>query len=264
MKQTLLALSLALAATSFGIANAGVLKVGASPVPHAEILEHVKPALEKKGVNLEITEFSDYVQPNLAVSDGELDANFYQHKPYLDVFVKDHGSDLVSVAAVHIEPMGIYSEKLKNLADLKDGASVGIPNDPTNGGRALLLLVKAGLIKVSDPTDVTVTVLDVTENPKNLKFQELEAAQLPRALADLDFAVINTNYAIPAGLNPLKDALFIEDADSPYANILVANSKSAKNPDLKVLVDELSSEDTAKFITEKYNGAVVPVATKAK
>ena len=264
MKQTLLALSLALAATSFGIANAGVLKVGATPVPHAEILEHIKPALEQKGVKLELTEFNDYVQPNLAVSDGELDANFFQHKPYLDVFVKDHGSDLVSVAGIHIEPMGIYSEDLKSLADLKDGASVGIPNDPTNGGRALLLLVQAGLIKVSDPTDVTVTVLDVTENPKNLKFQELEAAQLPRALPDVDFAVINTNYAMPAGLNPLKDALFIEDADSPYVNILVANSKSAKNPDLKVLIDELSSEETAKFITEKYNGAVVPVATKAK
>ena len=264
MKQTLLALSLALAATSFGIANAGVLKVGATPVPHAEILEHVKPALEQKGVKLELTEFNDYVQPNLAVSDGELDANFFQHQPYLDVFVKDHGSDLVNVAGIHIEPMGIYSEDLKNLADIKDGASVGIPNDPTNGGRALLLLAKAGLIKVSDPTDVTITVLDVTENPKNLKFQELEAAQLPRALPDVDFAVINTNYAIPAGLNPLKDALFIEDADSPYVNILVANSQSAKNPDLKVLIDELTSEETAKFITEKYNGTIVPVATKAK
>ncbi|MCK0535148.1 MULTISPECIES: MetQ/NlpA family ABC transporter substrate-binding protein [unclassified Anaerobiospirillum] len=265
MKHTLLAVSLA--AALFGglsAANAGVLKVGATPVPHAEILEYIQPALAKKGVELKITEFNDYVQPNLAVSDGELDANFFQHQPYLDVFVKDHGSDLVNVAGVHIEPMGIYSKGIKKLKDIKEGASVGIPNDPTNGGRALLLLAKAGLIKVANPDDVTVTVLDVVENPKKLKFQELEAAQLPRALPDVDFAVINTNYALPAGLNPLKDAIFIEDADSPYVNILVANSKSAKNPDLKVLIDELSSAETAKFITKKYNGAVVPVAGQDK
>ena len=258
MKQTLLALSLALAATSFGIANAGVLKVGATPVPHSEILEHIQDSLLEKGVELQITEFNDYVQPNIAVSDGELDANFFQHQPYLDVFVKDHGSDLVNVAGVHVEPMGIYAESLKKLEDIKDGASVAIPNDPTNGGRALLLLAKAGLIEVEDPEDVTVTVLDIVSNPKNLNFKELEAAQLPRALGDVDFAVINTNYAIPAGLNPLKDALFIEDADSPYVNILVANSKSAKNPDLQVLIEESTSKDTAKFIIEKYNGAVVP------
>lgn len=262
MKQTLLALSLALAAC--GVANAGVLKVGATPVPHAEILEHIQPALHEKGVELQLTEFNDYVQPNIAVSDGELDVNFFQHKPYLDVFVKDHGSDLISVAGVHVEPMGIYAQSLKSLNDIKEGATVAIPNDPTNGGRALLLLAKAGLISVEDPEDVTVTVLDIAQNPKNLKFQELEAAQLPRALGDVDFAVINTNYAIPAGLNPLKDALFIEDADSPYANILVANSKSAQNPDLQILIDEITSPETAKFITEKYNGAIVPAPSKAK
>lgn len=265
MKKTLLALSLALAAfTTASVANAGTVKIGATPVPHSEILEHIQPALEKQGVKLEVVEFNDYVQPNLAVSDGELDANFFQHKPYLDVFVKDHGSDLVSVAGIHIEPMGIYTSKgLKDLKSVKKGSKVGIPNDPTNGGRSLLLLAKAGLIKVADPSDVTTTVLDVTENPLDLEFVELEAAQLPRALPDVDFAVINTNYAMPAGLNPLKDALFIEDADSPYVNILVANSKSAKNPDLQVVIKELTSKETAKFILDKYEGAVVP-ATKVE
>lgn len=260
MKKTLIALSVALVASASLLSNAfaGTLKVGASPVPHAEILEFVKPALEKKGVKLEITEFNDYVQPNLAVDDGELDANFYQHKPYLDVFVKDHGSDLVAVGGVHIEPMGLYSKKLKSIDDLKDGATIAIPNDPTNGGRALLLLAKKGLITLEDPTSVVATVLDITENKKNLQFKELEAAQLPRALADVDAAIINSNYAIPAKLNPLTDSLISEGADSPYVNILVANSKSAKNPDIKLLVEELGSKATAKFILDTYKGAVVP------
>lgn len=243
---------------------AGTLKIGATPVPHAEILEHVKPQLEKEGVKLQITEFNDYVQPNLAVDDGELDANFFQHKPYLDVFVKDHGSDLVSVAGIHIEPMGVYSSKLKSLKDLKDGATVAIPNDPSNGGRALLLLAKAGLIEVADPTDVTTTVLDITKNPKNLQIKELEAAQLPRALGDVDAAVINTNFAIPAGLNPLKDALYIEGADSPYVNILVTSSKNADNKDIKLLVKALTSKETADYIKEHYKGAIVPVGGDAK
>ena len=264
MKQTLLALSLALAATSFGIANAGVLKVGASPVPHAEILEHVKPALEKEGVDLQIIEFNDYVQPQLAVAEGQLDANYSVHKPFLDAFIKDHGSDLISAAGIHIEPMGIYSHALKSLSDVKNGAKIALPNDPSNGGRSLLLLDKAGLIKLSDPTDASSTLLDITDNPKNLQFLELEAAQLPRVLEDVDLAVINTNYAIPAGLNPLKDALLIEDADSPYVNIIVATPKGAKNPDLKLLIDQLSAEDTTKFILEKYQGAVVPVANQNK
>ncbi len=161
MKQTLLAISLALAASSVSLAQAGVLKIGATPVPFAEILEHIQPALEKRGVKLEITEFNDYVQPNFAVAEGELDVNLFQHKPYLDMFIKDHGSDLVDVGAVLIAPMGVYSHKIQNLSEVKEGASVGIPNDPTNGGRALLLLAKAGLIKVSDPNDANITVLDI-------------------------------------------------------------------------------------------------------
>ncbi len=262
MKFNVLALSVAAAlfgASVVGAAQAGTIKVGATPVPHAEILEHVKPALAQKGVELEVVEFNDYVQPNLAVDDGELDANFFQHRPYLDVFVKDHGVNLVNVCGVHIEPMGIYSSKVKSLEELKDGDSVGIPNDPTNGGRALLLLAKAGLIKVPDINDVTVTVLDITENPKNLQFRELEAAQLPRALPDVTVAVINTNYAMPAGLNPLEDALYIEDKDSPYVNILVSTPEKAENADIKALVEVLGSEDTAKFIRDTYKGAIVPV-----
>lgn len=263
MKKSLVALSVALVASATLVSNAfaGTIKIGATPLPHAEILEHVKPALEKKGVILEITEFNDYVQPNLAVDEGELDVNFFQHKPYLDVFVKDHGSDLVPVAGVHVEPMGLYSKKITMIDELKDGATIAIPNDPTNGGRALLLLAKEGLIKLEDPTSVTATVLDITENKKNLQFQELEAAQLPRALEDVDAAIINTNYAISAELNPMHDAIISEDANSPYVNILVANSKSIKNPDLKILVDELSTDSTAQFILETYQGAVAPAAT---
>lgn len=262
MKNKFLALAVAaVTALSFS-ANAGVLKVGASPVPHAEILENVKPALEKQGVTLEIFEFNDYVQPNLAVDDGELQANFFQHRPYLDVFVKDHGVDLVSVGPVHVEPMGVYSQKIKNLKELKEGDSVGIPNDPTNGGRALLLLVKAGLIEVENPEDVTTTVLDITKNPLKLDFKELEAAQLPRALPDVTVAVINTNYAIPANLNPLKDALYIESADSPYANILVTSSEGVKNPDVQALYKALTAPESAEFIKQKYNGAIVPVEAK--
>lgn len=263
MKKNILALSVLCASLGFGfsgLANAGTLKVGATPVPHAEILEFVKPIVAKQGVELEVVEFNDYVQPNLAVSDGELDANFFQHRPYLDTFVADHGSDLVAVSGVHIEPMGVYSSSIKSIDELKDGDVVAIPNDPTNGGRALLLLHSAGLIKVSDPADVTTTVLDIVENPKNIDFKELEAAQLPRSLSDVACAVINTNFAMPAGLNPLKDAILIENSDSPYVNILVANSESAKNPDMKVLVDAIESKETADFITEKYQGAVLPVA----
>lgn len=265
MKKNLLALSVVCAAFGLGLscsANAGTLKVGATPVPHSEILEFVKPVVAKQGVDLEIVEFNDYVQPNLAVDDGDLDANFFQHRPYLDDFVLNHGSDLISVAGIHIEPMGLYSKHIKSLQDLKPGSTIAIPNDPTNGGRALLLLHSAGVIRVANPQDVTTTVLDVVDNPKNIEFVELEAAQLPRALGDVTAAVINTNYAMPAGLNPSRDAIVIENADSPYVNILVANSNSAKNPDMKILIDSLTSKETAKFITDKYKGAVVPVTTK--
>lgn len=241
-------------------ANAGDLKIGATPVPHAEILEFAKPILAKEGVNLEIIEFNDYVQPNLATDDGSIDANYFQHKPYLDSFNKDHNLNLVSVAAIHIEPIGLYSKKIKNIDQLKDGATIAIPNDPTNCGRALILLANKGLIKLKDINNVSSTVFDIVENKKNLKFVELEAAILPRSISDVDAAVINTNFAIPANLNPLKDAIILEGADSPYANIIATREDNTQNEDLQKLVKFLQSQEAKDFINNKYNGAIVLVA----
>ena len=247
------------AALSFN-ANAGDLKIGATPVPHAEILEFAKPILAKEGVNLEIIEFNDYVQPNLATDDGSIDANYFQHKPYLDSFNKDHNLNLVSVAAIHIEPIGLYSKKIKNIDQLKDGATIAIPNDPTNCGRALILLANKGLIKLKDINNVSSTVFDIVENKKNLKFVELEAAILPRSISDVDAAVINTNFAIPANLNPLKDAIILEGADSPYANIIATREDNTQNEYLQKLVKFLQSQEAKDFINNKYNGAIVLVA----
>ena len=244
-----------------GLAHADeVLKVGATAVPHAELLNHVKPQLKAQGVDLQVTEFSDYVQPNLAVSDKQLDANFFQHKPYLDSFNQERKTTLTVVpnGVVHIEPFGVYSTKIKSLKDLKDGATVAIPNDATNGGRALLLLQKEGLIELKDKTGLSATPLDVKANPKKLKFRELEAAQLPRSLPDVDIALINTNYALQANLNPLKDALVLESKDSPYVNVVVSRADNANSPALAKLMAALRSEDTKKFILDKYKGAVVP------
>lgn len=259
MKKNVLSLALAsfLGAT-LSVACAGEISVGASPVPHAEILEFVKPIVKEKGVELKIVEFNDYVQPNLATDDGELNANYFQHRPYLETFIKDHGVNLKEVCGVHIEPMGVYSKSVKSIDDVQDGAVVAIPNDPTNGGRALLLLAQAGISTLADPTDITCTVMDITENPKNLDIRELEAAQLPRALDDVTLAVINTNYAMAAGLVPGRDAIVIEGAQSPYVNIVAANPDSVDLPDMKILVEALNSEETRKFIEEKYQGAILP------
>ncbi|MBO1114904.1 MetQ/NlpA family ABC transporter substrate-binding protein [Bordetella petrii] len=251
----------ALLASAFflaGAAHADKLIVGATQVPHAEILEVVKPVLAKEGVELDIKVFSDYVQPNLQLADKELDANFFQHKPYLDTFNKDRGTHLVSVGLVHVEPFGGYSRKIKSVADLPSGATVAIPNDPSNSGRALLLLQKQGLIKLKDPSNIVATPLDVVENPKKLKFRELEAAMLPRALDDVELALINTNYALEAGLVPTKDALFIEGADSPYANLVAARPDNQNSPAIKKLVDALHTPAVKQFILDKYKGAVVP------
>lgn len=234
------------------------LKVGATPVPHAEILNDIKPLLAKQGINLEVVEFTDYVQPNLALNDKEIDANFYQHTPYLDNFNKEKGTKLVSAGGVHIEPMGIYSKKVKDLAQTPDGAKVAIPNDPTNGGRALLLLQKAGLITLKDPKNLNSTVQDIAENPKHLQFMELEAAQLPRTLDDATLSVINTNFAIEAGLNPEKDALAIEDKDSPYVNIVVVRDGDQNRPEIQKLMEALHSPEVKKFIEDKYKGAILP------
>ena len=236
-----------------------VVKVGASPVPHAEILEVVKPELAKEGIKLEIVEFNDYVQPNLATNDKEIDANFFQHEPYLKNFVTEHPElKLANVLGVHVEPMGIYSRKIKKLDELSDGASVAIPNDPTNGGRSLLLLEKAGLLKLREGSGTNPTVHDITENKKNLKFQEVEAAQVPRTLDDVDIAVINTNYAMQADLVPTKDALFMEDSTSPYVNIVAVRAGDEKRPEIQALMKALRSEEVKKFIDEKYKGAIVP------
>ncbi|MBE6104876.1 MetQ/NlpA family ABC transporter substrate-binding protein [Anaerovibrio lipolyticus] len=234
------------------------LKVGATSVPHAEILEQIKDDLAKDGIKLEIVEYSDYVQPNLNLNDKELDANYFQHSPYLEDFVKQHPEvKLVSAGGIHIEPMGVYSKKVKNLKELKDGASISIPNDPTNGGRALALLAKAGVITLKDGVGVTATIRDITSNPKNIKFQELEPAQVPRTLDDVDAAVINSNFAMQVQLNPVKDNIFIEDSTSPYVNIVAVRTGDENRPEIQALMKALKSEKVKKFIAEKYNGAVV-------
>ena len=248
----------AVAAVAAFSAHAGDLSVAATPVPHAEILEFVKPALAKEGVNLKVKVFTDYVQPNVQVAEKRLDANFFQHQPYLDEFNKFKGTDLVSVAAVHLEPLGAYSSKYKKLDELKDGATVVIPNDATNGGRALLLLDKAGLIKLKDSKNILSTPKDIVENKKNLKFRELEAATIPRVLTQVDLALINTNYALEAKLNPEKDALVIEGSDSPYVNILVARPDDKDSEDMKKLVAALHTPEVKAFILEKYKGAILP------
>ncbi len=239
-------------------AQADTLTVAATPVPHAEILEFIKPQLAKEGVDLKIKVFTDYVQPNVQVAEKRLDANFFQHQPYLDEFNKSKGTQLVSVAGVHIEPFGAYSSKIKKLDELPQGAAVVIPNDATNGGRALLLLDKAGVIKLKDNTSITATPKDIAENPASIKVRELEAATLPRVLTQVDLALINTNYALEAKLNPTKDALAIEGSDSPYVNILVSRPDNKDSADMQKLAKALHSPEVKQFILEKYKGAVVP------
>lgn len=246
----------ALALTS--AASAGTLRVGASPVPHAEILNFVKPILAKQGVELKVQEFTDYVTPNVALGEGSVDVNFFQHVPYLNSFQKDRPLGIVAGAKVHVEPIGVYSRRVKQLRDLKSGATIAIPNDPSNSGRALKLLEQAGLIRLKPNAGINATVRDISTNLKKLKFRELDAAQLPRALGDVDAAVINTNYALEAGLNPLKDALKLEGKQSPYANVLAAKPATLKNPDYLKLVAALRSPEVRAFILKKYNGAVVP------
>ena len=259
LKKIAPALALSVAAVfAATAAHAEKLSVAATPVPHAELLEFVKPTLAKQGVELDIKVFTDYVQPNQQVADGQIDANFFQHLPYLDSFNKEHKTKLVAVGQVHVEPFGAYSSKIKDIKDLKDGAQVALPNDPSNGARALLLLQKQGLIKLKDPGNILATSRDIVENPKKLKFRELEAATLPRVLPDVDVALINTNYALEAGLNPVKDALFIEGSDSPYANIVVTTEAKRKDPAIKKLVQALNSAEVKQFINDKYKGAIVP------
>lgn len=234
-----------------------VITVGATPVPHAQILEFIKPMLKKEGYDLKIRVFNDYIIPNKAVENGELDANYYQHLPYLKEFNLKNHTHLVPTVGVHIEPMCVYSKKIKNLNELKDNDSVSIPNDPTNESRALMLLQKAGLIKL-DNSKGLLTPKDIVSNPKHLKIIELEAAQLPRTLADTTISVINTNYAINAGLNPLKDSLFTEDKNSPYVNYIVVKAGNQNEKKIKALDKAITSKAVREFILNKYHGAIVP------
>ena len=236
-----------------------VLKVAATPVPHAEILEQVAGILAEQGIELKVTEYNDYVIPNTAVEEGEEDVNYFQHLPYLENFNAERDTHLVSVAGIHIEPMGVYAGNTASLDALSDGASVAVPNDATNEGRALMLLEAQGLIKLSEDAGVEATPNDITENPKNLTFVEVEAAMVPNIVSEVDIAVINSNYAMEAGFNPVEDSLAIENADSPYVNVLVVREGNESNPAVLALIDALKTDTVRNFILEKYEGAVVPV-----
>ena len=235
-----------------------VLNVAASSTPHAEILEQVVDVLAEQGIDLQIHEYGDYVVPNTAVEEGEEDANYFQHIPYLESFNEKEGTHLVSVGGIHIEPMGVYAGKTASLEELPDGAEIAVPNDPTNEGRALLLLEVQGLIKLADSSNLEATPNDIVENPKNLTFKELEAAMIPNAVDEVDLSVINVNYALEDGFNPTEDALAIEDADSPYVNIVAVKEGNENNPAVLALVEALQSDTVRDFINETYGGAVVP------
>ena len=235
--------------------------VGASTTPHAEILEVAKEVLTEMGYELEVKEFTDYVQPNLALDTGELDANYFQHKPHMDDFNEKNNAKLVAIAAIHYEPLGLYPGKTKSLEELQEGAQIAVPNDTTNEARALLLLEAQGLIQVNPDAGFTATANDIIENPRNLKIMEIEAAQLTKSLEDVDMAVINGNYAIQAGLNAATDALAKEEQDSSsadyYKNIVAVREGQENSEKLKALVEALLSEKVKEFIEEKYQGAVV-------
>jgi len=263
-----LALILALGATLVGCGSKGkkntdtkgedkVITIGVSPEPHKAIVENaIKPLLEAEGYKVDVVEFVDYVLPNTALEEGEIDANYFQHIPYLETTVKEKSYDLSYISKVHIEPMGLYSEKIDDISAIKEGGEIAIPNDPSNGARALKLLAKNGIIEI--PEGNLVTAKDITANPKNLKITELDAEQLPRVLKDVDGAVINTNYALEGGLNPLKDALTIEGEDSPYANIIAVRTEEKESDKIRALEKAANSEEVKKYIQDNYKGAIVP------
>ncbi len=234
------------------------LTVAATAVPHAEILEFIKPTMAEQGVDLRVRVFNDYVQPNMVVDQGQADANYFQTGPYLEDFNATRGTKLKIVAGVHVEPFGAYSRRWKSLGEIPQGATVAIPNDPSTIGRSLLLLHRSGVITLKDPQNELSTLKDIAANPKGLKFRELEAPALPRVLDQVDMALINTNYALDAGLNPTRDALAIESKDSPYVNFLVAREDRASDPRILKLAETLRSPRVKAFIEEKYKGAVLP------
>ncbi|MDO5668110.1 MAG: MetQ/NlpA family ABC transporter substrate-binding protein [Alcaligenaceae bacterium] len=244
----------------FSVASANqTLSVAATPVPAAEILEFMTAQMAEQGVDLKVHVFTDFIQPNQQVVEKQIDMNCFQHMPHLDSFNKNEGQNLVPQGYMYILPLGAYSTKIKSMDELKKGASVAIPSDTTNGARALLLLQKAGLITLKDPDDLFATSRDVAENPQKLKFVELEAATIPRVMSDVDLAVINTNYALDANLNPKRDSLFMEDTDSPYANLCASREDNQDSEAIKKLNAVWQSAETLKFIEDKYQGTVIPV-----
>ncbi|PAF47634.1 ABC transporter substrate-binding protein [Helicobacter sp. 12S02232-10] len=238
-------------------AFAGNLKVGATPVPAAEILEFAKPILAKEGVNLIIQSFTDYVTPDISLNEGSSDANLYQHKPFLEKINKDRGFKLVAIEPIYVVPLGFYSKKYKSVADIKNGSLIALPNDPTNYSRALILLHDNGVIKLKDPTNLDSTEFDIIENPKKLKFKQVEAAMLPKVLDGIDAAVINANYALQAGMS-LKQAFFHENGKSIYTNVLASREDNQNNPDIVKLKKVLLSPEIKEFILKKYKGEIIP------
>lgn len=256
--QTTLALAIAAGASTGLLAQDKPIKVGVTAGPHAQIFEKVKQVAARDGLKIDVIEFSDYVQPNAALAAGDLDANSYQHKPYLDQQIADRGYKFVPVGYTVNFPIGIYSKKVKALKDLPEGARFGIPNDPTNGGRVLLVLQDQGLIKLRPGAGLKATPLDVVENPKKLRFVELDAAQLPRSLDDLAASAVNTNYAIPAGLDPARDAIAREGAKSPYVNLLAVRAADKDKPWVAKLVKAYQSDEVRGFIQAEFKGSVIP------
>lgn len=240
-----------------GAAEAAKIKLGVDEGPHTEIAEVVQKLAAEKGLEIEIVVFADYIMPNAALADGEIDVNSFQHIPYMENMMKDRGYKLVSIGNTVLMPMAAYTKRFKDMSELKDGATVTIPNDPSNGGRALLLLAAEGLIELDPASGILPTVLDITKNERDLKFVELDAAQLPRAMDDSDIAVINTNYAIEVGLVPARDALFIESKDSPYVNIIAVRAGEEDRPEFKILVECYNNDEVGKFVDERYKGAIV-------
>ena len=240
--------------------SVNTLTVGATPEPHAVFLNLVVDNLAAEGITLKVVEFTDYVTPNKALEDGQIDANFFQHIPYLESFNEEQGYHLVNAGGIHIEPIALYSRKHDSLNSIGQNATIAIPNDPTNGGRALLLLESAGLITLTDDASITATVFDIVDNPKNIEFHEIEAASLPRVLDDVDAAVINGNYAIPAGLKANQDGLAVEGADSPYVNVVAVKEGSENDPAVLALVKALQSQEIKDYVAKQYpNGEVVVV-----
>jgi len=247
-----------LAGCSGNSSDENLIKIGVTPEPHSKLVNLIVDDLEKQGITLEIIEFTDYVKPNLALADGEIDANFFQHQPYLDDFAAAEGLDLKTIGTIHVEPMALYLNESTSIEEISQESEIAIPNDTVNGGRALILLESHGLIKLKESAGLEATEKDIVDNPKNLKVTALEAAALPRVLDEIDGAVINGNFALQAGLNPTKDGVIIEGKDSPYANIVVVRSGEENEEKFQKLIKALQSDEVKNFIEENYEGGVVP------